>query len=173
MALYNTDKTTVNSVNPTPVRHDTVIQDAVMARGTNSVNYATGASATGSLAAGKNGQFTIIASGTWDGSSTSFTTIDPGAGNFIHDIQALAQIPYNFGFTPAYLAFVKEPGTGIYVPMPYMYYQSTSSTGLWMNLHLVTTPTELIIVASYMLYGGPFTVSFSPVKYYLMQQTAN
>lgn len=172
MALHDTDKSTSRS-RPQPASHDQLDTGSLMAKGTNSVNYITGASPVSSLSAGKNGQFTIVDSGVWDGSTTSFTTLNPGAGTYGHDIQVLTQIPHSLSFTPAYAAFFLQPGTSQYTPLPYFSFNGTASTGLWMNLHMITTSNEFLFVASYIVYGGAWTVSFDPIKWYLMQQTAN
>lgn len=172
MALHDVDKSGSRDA-PSPLRHDLLDPASVMAKGTNSVNYATGASSTDGLSPGKNGQFTIVDSGIWDGSTTSFTTLDPGAGSFGHDIEVLYQQAHTLNFTPAYTAYILRPGTSQYTPLPYFACQSTSSTALWVNIHMITTADEFLIVASYIVYGAPQVVNLDPVKWYLMQQTAN
>lgn len=168
--LHDIDKT--GNGRPKVNSHDT-IGVPLVAHGTNSTNYATGASGLDQLLGGKNGQFTIVDSGVWDGSTTSVTTGNPGAGKYLSGGQTVATINHNLGVIPAALAYY-EVATS---PLEYDLLPSTAlaaiPTPFWWTLSLLQDNTNLYIQLSWMVYGAAITINLNPVRWYLLEQVAN
>lgn len=172
--ITDIDKDSFDRGRPSPNSHDQLNHNSVMSRGTNSVNYVTPASNQAVLTAGKNGQFTIVQSQTFTTTST-YSTTNPGTGNYISDNFVVYQQPHSLNFLPGILAY-ELSSAGQYTPMPYTRYQTQSSTqGVWYTFYIVIDSTYVTIALNTMTYGN-LSVNFTPgfiFKWYLLQQTSN
>lgn len=168
--IHDVDKSNIGR--PIVNAHD-IVTTQRLARGTNSVNYVTGASSLSLLTGGKNGQFTIVASGVWDGTTTTITTSNPGAGNYLSGGQTVATIPHNLGVIPSVLAYY-ELATS---PLEYDMLPSTSMaaipTPFWWTLSTLQDNVNLYIQISWMVFGAAVSITLQPVRWYLLQQVAN
>lgn len=173
MALHDVDLRGLGRGAPLPNGHDTLDHGAVMAHGTNSVNYVTDASEVDSLNPGKNGQFTIVQAGSTT-ISDAFTTSNPGAGNFVSDGSTLFTQAHGLGFIPGVTGYLIPQGTSYYTQMPYTaYFNSGTTQALWISLFLTVDITNLYIQVFTMTYGGSWNINIGSFKWFLMQQTSN
>jgi len=166
MTLLDIDKSSDDRGSPTPNVHDVLNLGAVMARGTNSVNY-TAAQIQNALGAAKNGQFTIVGSGTiasraWVPTSANVMTIT---------------IPHGLSFVPAIVGWVLGFNQSSYAPIPHTDWD-TGDLGFYPAIYM-STYSDLKVDATniYFIYiqsGQPGLIGFTPtVRYYLLQQAAN
>lgn len=160
-----------------PIRHDMLDPSAVMSKGTNSVNYVTGASSTDELLAGKNGRFTIVQAPTLNLSSVPFfVTSNPGAGNYVADGGTLYSYTHGLGYVPAIAGYIISPGSNAYTQLPFSanITDPTSGGALWWTLYL-EVDTEVVVFRIYtMSYGVPWELAVNvSLKLYLMQQTSS
>lgn len=172
--ITDVDKGNTDRAAPNPNRHDLLLTDSVMAKGTNSVNYITPATNLADTAAAKNGQFTIVQVGTTTTTST-YTTTNPGAGQYANDQFTVYQQPHGLGFLPAFIAY-EQSQAGQYTAIPFTRYVTLSGTqAAWYTFYVVVDATYVYVLLDTMTYGN-VSVAFSPgfiFKWYLMFQTSN
>lgn len=173
MALFDVDTSANDRGTPAPNTHDNLAKEAIMSRGTNSVNYITPATNLSSLQAGKNGQFTIVQVGNFTTTST-YTVNSPGAGNFVNSYTTIYQVPHNLPITPAIFAY-EQTSQGLYSPMPYTNFLTGSSTqAVWYVFEAFVDNIYTYINLNVTSYGVGTT--FNPgfiFKWYLCYQTSN
>lgn len=171
--LFDIDKSSGDRGQPTPNHHDKLNPSAVPAKGTNSVNYITGASNTSAISGAKNGQFTIVQVGNFT-TTQSYSATDPGAGNHGLTQFTIYQQPHGLPFTPTILAF-EQSSAGQYTPMPLIGLNApTASTASWYVFDIFVDATNVYITLNVMSFGD-LIVGFNPgfiFKWYLMEQVS-
>lgn len=174
MSLHDVDKSSLDRSTPLPNHDDQIIQDAVKAHGTASVNYTTDQTNLSIIQDAKNGQFTIVGVGGFT-TTNSYTATNPGAGNYGAPFFDLYTAPHGLGFLPGVIAY-ELSSAGEYAPMPLTKYtQNTSSDAVWYTFYLYVDATNVYLRLLTMIYGN-INVTFTPgfiFKWYLTQQTSN
>jgi hypothetical protein len=168
--LIDTDLKTIDRAVPLPNTHDTMGSGAVSAKGTNSTTYITPGTNLSLIAAGKNGQFTLVQTGTV---TTSGVTVPfTGTGQVNQSRVLVAQLPHNLSYTPGVYAFLVS--NGVYLPLPYTQIAGFAQTGTWLTLSVTTDDTNINFYADCMCLGqGETTGAGLVIRYYLIQQTPN
>lgn len=171
--LTDVDKDGGTRSQPKPNTHDVLGMDAVMARGSNSVNYTTPATPQASISAAKNGQFTIVQSGVFPvppfGSQPA---LSPGAGNYASASYVMETMAHKLQFTPGILSFVGLAASGFQATPYFLMNVAGTNNVTWENLRLTVDGTNVYFKDDVMSTGNGQTDGFE-LTYYLIQQTAN
>lgn len=171
--LADIDKFSPDRSSPIPNTHDVVDPATVMAKGTNSVNYNTAASDTGSQLAALNGQFTIISAS--DITTNIVSVSGPGAGALNSNVVNGYTFAHGLNFVPTVIAYFGS-STTIFGGMPSLNYNALNSAqGLWFTVQASADSTNVYIDFNVMQFGRSGLTTLSPlqVRVYLMQQRAN
>jgi hypothetical protein len=174
MSLFDVDKIGPKRNTPSPNTHDTILEGAVTAHGTNSVNYTTDATVSGSGPKIYGGIDRLIKSGV-------ATVVIPN-GNPGHITLTTTTVAHNLGYAPKAVAVLNNSqinGGGAYniqLPAPLSLGDNTGATG---------GAPEYLGFVSYMGYATDgtnfYVLTYSSggmvgttylVTYYLYQQTA-
>lgn len=157
MTLFDVDKNSDDRGTPTPNAHDRLALDAMMSKGTNSVNY-TADQVQSSLLAGKNGQFTIVAAPIIPGQPTT-------------GVRTRYSVAHNLNFIPAIQAYVFSGAS--YLPMPYI--TISNSPGSFLVSQVMTVSVDATNINVEFNYNDSVgVVGTTPqLKCFLLQQTAN
>lgn len=99
-------------------------------------------------------------------------TVSSTAGNYTSNGTDVSS-PHNLDFIPALLAYYGD-GT-FYVPLQYsVNFSPTSSSAVWYTITPFVDSVNVSVNFDVMVFGNTsFTLQDTPIKYYLMQQTAN
>lgn len=170
--ITDLDKQNADRSAPTPNKHDQLAHEAVMAKGTNSVNYITPATNDSLVSAAKNGQFTIIQTGNYT-TTFSFSSSNPGAGNYGSASYLLYQAPHGLPITPAITGYAQS-SSGVFYPLPATNFTSNGSNQAgWYTFNAEVDATNVSIVVSVISYGASVTFAAGFIfNWYLLYQTA-
>lgn len=177
MALFDVDKDGERRAKPSPNSHDDLPSSTILAKGTNSTNYVGPNSNLSSLQSGKNGQFTIVGSGTMTNTSSVLLANSPGAGTF-NDFTSMTVVsqPHGLPYKPIVVGSILSTSGNTYYMMPFSRsdYSSGATSALWFTLLFGSDDTNIYVVANGMVWGGGWNLSPGLIfKYYLQYQTPN
>lgn len=156
MALFDIDKNSDDRGSPMPNSHDQLAHDAVMAKATNSVNY-TVQQPFAALGAGKNGQFTIVASGIIPSTPTTSAT-------------TTITVAHGLSFVPAIMAFAFTGS--LYSPLPYLNIDVPDGMLISEITSITVDATNITLTFRYNTAVGTIG-NTRQVRYFLLQQTSN
>lgn len=170
--ITDLDSHSADRASPLPNTHDQVAHEAVMAKGTNSVNYVTPATNQTLTDDAKNGQFTIVQVGSFT-TTSPITISNPGVGSYGNFSQVIYSVPHNLGFVPGVTAY-EQNSANQYTPMPYTNYLATSSSAVWYSFSLYVDSSNVYVDLNGVTYSA--SVTFQPgfiFKWYLLQQPSS
>lgn len=171
MALFDIDKSSGDRGSPRPNTHDVVNPSSVMARGTNSVNYVTPATAA-------SGGPNILSGNARYVYSNTLPVVVPATTSGVITVTTVST-PHNLGFMPGAVAYLNKAtinGAGPYsLQLPQIVSVADDTGGAVEHLDIVrwlfygTDSTNFYVFA---YSAGNATASTYFVTYYLYQQTA-
>jgi hypothetical protein len=178
--LFDLDKGGADRSQPKPNIHDTLINEALMAKGTSSVNYVTDATSRSLIDKGISGQFTIVQIGDLqprainDSSPDSLTYVK---GSFLHQ-----QVAHGLSFTPIVYSYYLPRGATTNSMMPDLFMQVGNDDGTnnpdpnggWFSWYVAVDSTYVYLYTDYLILN--FTVFGTPngvYRYYLMRQVSS